>query len=137
MLQTLPERFDTRDAFIDYVVGRGADRSIAMWLAMNVKQAEDGRGYMMRVDVPAMRQLLDDYFQRDAWSVIEDPARTAKIHIVVAGKSDALDNAERALANRVAQASPDRTWVHVLADAGHWVHVDAPDELFTLIASYM
>jgi esterase len=136
MLATLPERFDTREAFIDYVEKRGADRSIAMWLGMNVRQAQDGEGYVMRVDVPAMRALLDDYFVRDAWSVIEDQARTTKVHLVIAGKSSVLDNADRALANRVAQAWPDRTWVHVLAEAGHWVHVDAPDALFALIAQY-
>jgi esterase len=136
MLETLPERFETREAFVEYVEKQGADRTVAMWLAMNVRPAGDGNGYTMRVDVAAMRALLDDYFQRDAWSVLEDQARTAKVHLVVAGKSSALDNAERAVANRVAQASPDRTWVHVLANAGHWVHVDAPDELYALISHY-
>jgi hypothetical protein len=47
-----------------------------------------------------------------------------------------LDHGERALANRVAQSTPDRTWVHLLPEAGHWLHVDAPDELFALIAQY-
>jgi esterase len=135
LLSTLPEKFDTREAFIAYVEGHGLERSIAMWLAMNVRAAESG-GYSLRVDVAAMRELLDDFFMRDAWAIFEDPARTAKLHLVVGGKSDALDNAERAVANRVAQSWPDRTWVHVLANAGHWVHVDAPDELFTLVAQY-
>ena len=72
MLSTLPERFASRDAFVEYVEKQGTERSIAMWLAMNVRPASDGDGYVMRVDVPALRALLDDYFARDAWSVIED-----------------------------------------------------------------
>jgi esterase len=136
MLETLPERFATREAFIDYVQKRGTERSIAMWLAMNVRPAEGGEGYVMRVDVRAMRELLDDYFLRDEWPTIEDESRTAKVHLVVGGRSSVLDHAERARANRVAGAIPDRTWVHLIADAGHWVHIDAPDELFDLVARY-
>jgi len=134
MLATLPERFDSREAFIAYVEERGAERPVAMWLAMNVRVQDDGR-YAMRLDVPAMRELLDDYFLRDDWPYLEDPQRTTKVHLVVGDRSRSLDRGERALANRVAVGSPDRTWVHVL-DAGHWIHVDAPDALLALVAQY-
>ena len=136
MLETLPERFPTRDAFVDYVQAQGNERSIAMWLAMNVRPARDGDGYAMRVDVPALRALLDDYFARDVWPVLEDPARTTKVHLVAGGRSHVLDTAERARAQRIANGSPDRTWLHVLPGAGHWVHVDAPVELLELIVHY-
>jgi esterase len=136
MLTTLPERFETREAFVDYVQERGAARSVAMWLAMNVRQAGDGRGYEMRVDVPALRALLDDYFARDLWPVLEDPARTTKVHLVAGGLSPVLDIAERARAERLAVGAPDRTFFHVVPDAGHWVHVDAPVELLELIVHY-
>ncbi|HEY2367730.1 MAG TPA: alpha/beta hydrolase, partial [Polyangiaceae bacterium] len=33
LIGTLPERFDTRDAFVEYVEKQGVERSIAMWLA--------------------------------------------------------------------------------------------------------
>jgi pimeloyl-ACP methyl ester carboxylesterase len=56
-------------------------------------------------------------------------------HLVVADRSRSLDRGERALANRVVATSPDRTWVHII-DAGHWIHVDAPEELFALIAQH-
>ncbi len=134
MLDTLPARFDSREAFITYVEEQGTDRSIAMWLAMNVRPSPDG-GYAMRVDVAAMRALLDDYFARDAWPIIDDGERTTKIHIVVGDRSSVLDHGERARANRVVAEYPDRTWVHLI-DAGHWIHVDAPDALFELVASY-
>ncbi len=136
MLSSVPERFETREAFIQYVEEHGAARSIAMWLAMNVRQTPEGDGYVMRVDLPAMRSLIDDYFLRDEWAYLEDSSRTTRVHLVVGGRSETLDAGERALANRVAEASPDRTWVHVIANAGHWVHVDAPDELLALVKSY-
>jgi pimeloyl-ACP methyl ester carboxylesterase len=134
MLATVPERFDSREAFIAYVEQRGTERPVAMWLAMNVRVRDDG-GYAMRLDVPAMRELLDDYFLRDEWPYLEDSQRTTKVHIVVGDRSRSLDRGERALANRVAVGAPDRTWVHVL-DAGHWIHIDAPDALFALVAQH-
>jgi pimeloyl-ACP methyl ester carboxylesterase len=136
MIGTLPERFDTREAFVEYVEKQGVERSIAMWLAMNVRQAPDGKGYVMRVDVPALRALLDDYFSRDLWSVVEDPARTTKVHMVAGGKSNVLDPGERARAQRNAVQWPDTTWLHVVPNAGHWVHVDAPNDLFDLVVHY-
>lgn len=137
MLDTLPERFASRDEFVAYVEKQGTQRSIAMWLAMNIRPAPDGEGYVMRVDIAAMRALLDDYFMRDAWPVLEDASRTTKIHMVAGGLSSVLDHGERARALRISATSPDRTWLHVLPNAGHWVHVDAPNELFELVAHYM
>ncbi|HEY1954929.1 MAG TPA: alpha/beta hydrolase [Polyangiaceae bacterium] len=137
MLDTLPERFATREAFIDYVQRQGNERSIAMWLAMNVRPAPDGNGYTMRVDVAAMRALLDDYFARDAWPILEDPARTTKVHLVAGGLSKVLDTGERAMAQRLATGSPGRSWLHVIPAAGHWVHVDAPVEFLELIVHYI
>jgi len=136
MLSTLPERFDSRDAFVAYVEEHGAERSIAMWLAMNVRPAQDGNGYAMRVDVPALRALLDDYFTRDAWPVVEDAARRTKLHIVAGGNSSVLDVGESARAQRASNAHPETTWFHVIPNAGHWLHVDQPDALFALIAEY-
>ena len=136
LIGTLPERFDTREDFVAYIEKQGVERGIAMWLAMNVRQAADGKGYVMRADVPALRALLDDYFARDLWSVVEDPARTTKIHIVAGGKSSVLDLGERARAERNAAQWPDSTWLHVVPGAGHWVHVDAPNELFDLVVHY-
>jgi len=136
MLDTLPERFPSREAFVEYVQSKGTDRSIAMWLAMNVRPTETG-DYAMRVDVHALRALLDDYFARDVWPVLEDPARTTKVHLVAGGRSHVLDTAERARAQRLAAGAPDRTWLHVVRDAGHWVHVDAPIELLELVVHYL
>ncbi len=123
-------------AFVEYVEKQGVERSIAMWLAMNVRQAPDGEGYVMRVDVPALRALLDDYFARDLWSVLENPARTTKVHLVAGGKSNVLDTGERARAQRIAAQWPDSTWLHVIPQAGHWIHVDTPNELFDLVVHY-
>ena len=137
LLETVPERFARRDEFIDWVVAHGTDRALAMWLAMNVRAAPDGNGYVLRVDLPALRALLDDYFARDEWPVIERAvARSSKtrFHLVVGGRSSVLDAAELEHAERLA-AEGDRVSLYVIPEAGHWLHVDAPDALFDLVAA--
>jgi esterase len=131
LLERLPLRFPTRDSFIQEVMNAGNDRAIAMWLAMQVKPAAEGDGYEWRLDLPAIRALLDDYFMRDEWSAIE--ATRAKVHIVIGGKSSVLDQADRARAMRLSEMSPSRVSVDILPNAGHWVHVDAPNELLELV----
>lgn len=133
LLTELPARFASREAFLERVTQSGQSREIAMWLAMNVKAEEDG-GFGFRLDVPAIRALADDYFVKDEWDVIEQKS-SVTIHLVIGDRSTVLDTQDRERARRVAAASRGRVQVHVLADAGHWVHVDAPKELLALVTA--
>ncbi len=132
MLMTLPEEFPSRDAFLSFVEGRGVTRPIAMWLAMNVKPIAGTTRYVFRIDVPAVRALLDDYFAVDCWDVLEHPPAGRRAHLVAGGSSNVLDEADRDRARRCPQ-----TTVDVVPGAGHWVHVDAPDALRALVLGYL
>lgn len=130
LLERLPPRFATREDFIATIEREGHDRGIAMWLAMQVKPARQGEGYEWRIDLPGVRALLDDYFALDLWSAIE--ATRAAVHLVIGGRSSVLSEADRVHARRLA-STHEHVHVHVIERAGHWVHVDAPEELFALI----
>jgi len=131
LLDELPARFASREAFQEHVTRHGHTREIAMWLAMNVKADDDG-GFSFRLDVPGIRALLDDYFVRDEWDVVEEK-RAVAMHLVIGDRSTVLDTEDREHARRIAEASGGRVQVHVLPHAGHWVHVDAPQELLALL----
>jgi len=124
--------FADRDAFIERVTAEGLDLGLAQWLAMNVKPAASG-GFELTLDLPAIRALLDDYFARDLWSVVESPPGRVRIHLVIGGRSESLDPEDRERAARAATRSPDRVSVHVLERATHWVHVDDPDGLLAVL----
>jgi hypothetical protein len=49
----------------------GHSTPIAQWLAMNVVPRSEG--FALRLDLPAIRVMLEDYFARDLWSVAQDP----------------------------------------------------------------
>jgi len=126
LMERLPARFAQREEFVAAILRDGHAESLARWLAMNLVPADDG-GYRLRLDLGAMRALLDDYCARDLWRETFDPAR-GDVELVLATRNSSVDTADRA---RLATAPP-HVQVHPLA-AGHWLHVDAPDALLSLL----
>jgi esterase len=126
MLGELPEWWATRQAFLDEVQRRGQPLGIAQWLAMNLERGE--HGVRFGLDLEAIRALLEDYFARDLWSVLEHP----RAHVVVinGGRSNVYDAQDLA---RLGALASDRVEVHAIPQAGHWVHADAPDELLRIM----
>jgi esterase len=125
MLEALPPSFPSRPAFIAHVQSQGHDAAIAQWLAMNLDR--DGEVLRFGLDMKAVRALLDDYFARDLWSVLEAES-TTQFDVILGGKSNVFDAADKERLAGIA-AKNANVRMHVIARAGHWVHADAPDEL--------
>jgi esterase len=132
MLLQVPQEFPDRNAFTAWVEERGVSRPVAMWLAMNVRPVTNTTRFEFRLDVPAIRTMMEDYFERDLWPVLESPPGEMTTHLIAGEKSDVLDEADRERGRALA-----RTTVDVLPNAGHWVHVDAPNELRELVLGYL
>lgn len=131
MLGQLPARFPSRQAFVAEVQSRGFDAAISQWLAMNLERVGDELRFGL--DLQAIRALLDDYFTRDLWSVVENPPGRLRVVVVNGGTSNvyAREDTERVAA---LAAKPDaRVELHVIPGAGHWVHADAPDALVKIL----
>lgn len=131
LLAQLPNEYPTRDAFIERLRAAGQPRAVAEWLAMNLERRPEG--FRLRTDVATIRSLLDAYFTRDLWPVIE--ASTARIDVVVGGQSRVWSAESRARIVSLAAQKPDTLRVHLLPDAGHWVHVDDPAGLRNALLS--
>jgi AcrR family transcriptional regulator len=130
MLETLPDRFASREEFVEAVVSQSFDKHLAMWLAMNLESIESG--FRLRLDLAAMRELLTDYFSRDLWSVLE--AEGTAIHVVCASRGSALSSDDL---SRVENLGPNSgVEVHHL-EGGHWLHVDALEPLVNLVAAHL
>jgi pimeloyl-ACP methyl ester carboxylesterase len=124
-LYRLPPAFPDRAAFVAAMTGAGFSRALADWLAMNLEPA-DGAGYRLRLDLDAIGDLLTDYYRRDLWSALE--SGPGAMHLVVAQRSRALDDADRRRAASLPIA------LHTI-DAGHWLHMEAPDALVALLSA--
>jgi len=128
-LQAVGQVFETRETFVDALLERGLSPGIAHWLSQNL--VREGERYQFRLDLEAIGQLLDDYFRRDLWPVVEHPPAGIDLHLVVAERSRRLN--EEARARLAARADQTRVHRYTLPDAGHWLHVDNPTGLIELL----
>lgn len=131
MLTALPPRFDSRDAFIEHAMREGTSEPVAKWLAMNVDRADDG--YRFGLDVARIDALLSDYFARDLWPLLDPPPAGTRAHLVIGGRSTVFSPSDLAHARALAARHPEAVTVHVLEQAGHWVHVDDPEGLLSIV----
>lgn len=134
-LAALPVHWASREAFIAALVASGQAQSLAAWLAMNlVATPQDAEGtFRLRLSLPQMAALLEDYYQRDTWGDILAPGR-GDVHMVVAMQSTVLSPADRARLGAAAASAPHLK-VHYLNPCGHWLHIDQPTATAELIAS--
>ncbi len=132
LLMSLPHEFPDRNAFTSWAMERGVSRPVAMWLAMNVRPVPNTTVYRFRLDMASIRAMVEDYFTRDLWPVLESPPGEMHTHLVVGGSSDVVDEADRERSR-----SQPRTTLDVIEGAGHWVHVDAPDALREIVLRHV
>jgi pimeloyl-ACP methyl ester carboxylesterase len=129
LLERLPRTWSRRDDFVSAVVADGHAPALAQWLAMNV--VPDASGVLaLRLDLPAIREMLRDYYARDLWSAVEDRTLPGDVEIVIAERSPSVNDADR----RRLAAAPAHVHVHHV-DAGHWLQIDAPQDVVELFAT--
>lgn len=121
----------TREDFVSAIEAAGLSRSIALWLAMNLRRADDGQRDFP-LDLDEVEALLESYYETDTWAAVERPRGRGQVHLIAGGQSAVLSPADIARVELAAREH-EAVHLHVVPDAGHWVHVDAPDALHELL----
>ena len=132
-LAGLPRTWSSREAFVAALTEAGQPNAIAQWLAMNLRRTEEG-SRRFGPNLGIIHELIEDYAQTDSWDVVETLRDDCTLDLVIGGRSAAFSEADRERIARVSLSNP-RVSVHVIEEAGHWVHVEAPDALLELIAA--
>eukprot|EP00213_Chloropicon_mariensis_P007479 CAMPEP_0197477160 /NCGR_PEP_ID=MMETSP1309-20131121/14339_1 /TAXON_ID=464262 /ORGANISM="Genus nov. species nov., Strain RCC998" /LENGTH=382 /DNA_ID=CAMNT_0043017963 /DNA_START=182 /DNA_END=1330 /DNA_ORIENTATION=- len=106
----------------------GFSFEVAAWVATNLTVHASGKGYDWIFDLEGIKQMYESYVTSDLWSVIERPPQGLSIDFVRAERSTF----------RWAGADHHRietngAQVHMLEDAGHWVHSDNPEGLVKIM----
>lgn len=109
----------------------GFSEMLAGWMTTNVERASDGLRW--RFDLEVVDALLRDYARTDLMERLRRGA--AKVDIVRAGRSDRWDSARLEELENIASTSEGRVSIHLLPEAGHWVHVDDPEGTLRLLVT--
>lgn len=135
MLKTvrqLPSSFQTRSALVDALVAHRTSPGVAQWMATNLEP--HGNVYRWRIDFDAMDELMQSFYETDAWTVVESPPAGLEVHIVKAEDSNVLVGD---VLKRVEQATSNgRTFLHTVA-GGHWVNAENPEAIETLLVQML
>jgi pimeloyl-ACP methyl ester carboxylesterase len=134
-LAALARGWPKRDDFVAAMQARGHGPTLAAWLAMNLVPAPGGDGGLrLRLDLPAVRALVADYYAVDLWPALLDPALAGDVHVVIAARAATFSADDRA--RLAALPAAGRVHPHTV-DAGHWLHLDAPTAVVDLLATHL
>ncbi len=122
------------------LIEQGLSSGTSNWLATNLQRQPEG--FVWRFNLDAIYELMLDYFRVDLWPVLESGAADSDFRVVVAERSDRWAPENRARLELMLetvrhQATTVRgagtVALHVVPNAGHWLHVDNPAFLLELI----
>jgi esterase len=119
-----------RTHVVSELVAQGLSSGTANWLATNL--VRDAAGFVWRFNLDAIYELMLDYFRVDLWPVLESGSAAVDFRVVVAERSDRWAPENRARLRGLVELAP-ATKLHVVPNAGHWLHVDNPGFLLELM----
>ncbi|MFN0059307.1 MAG: alpha/beta fold hydrolase [Planctomycetota bacterium] len=131
-LADIPTRFADRAQFIQTLEAHHLATSVAAWLAMNLEPGVDG--WRLRLDLAAIHELLADYRACDGWRLLDQTRADLPITFVVGDHSPVVDADARFRMQALALSHPATRRYTSLANAGHWLHIDAPELLVEQLA---
>lgn len=135
-IRRAPGPFGDRSEGVAAVESTGFPKPVAQWMATNLVPSSAGEELVWRLDPDDMEALLRDFFETDAWSVLESPPEGTRIHVIKARESNVLDDDAVARVTSAAASTEGRTTLHEVS-GGHWVNADDPQGLHDLLVAHL
>ena len=124
----LPMPQPSRRALSELLQSKGLSAGISQWMTTNVRPAEGG--FQWRFDIAGIQALMVDYWRLEAWHLLKVIPRETSLRLLRAERGMRWTEASaRRLQEEVPYAQSP-----LLRDSGHWVHVDQPEALLSLIS---
>jgi len=122
VLRTIPTPAPDREALRAPLRAAGVAEPVVQWLLTSARQDADGWRWVW--DLDGVEEMLRSYVGEDLWPFLETTDR--EIHLLRAGRSERWTDEQHPLAPHVT--------LEVMPDVGHWLHVEAPDRTFAMLA---
>lgn len=129
ILRTAPVPSPDRDLIRVHLRQAGLSEDLVSWLLTSA--VRDDLGWRLVWDLDAIEQMLASYLATDLWSWLE--TTSLEVHLVRAGRSDRWTDDDLWRAEDL--AAEGRIRMHLLPEAGHWLHVDSPERVRELLAT--
>ncbi|CAJ2650791.1 unnamed protein product [Trifolium pratense] len=140
LLNTLPKEVSSKKDVVKALIQQGFSNDVAQWVVTNLRPTSSPNSRFSWVfDLKGISEMYQSYEETNLWKIVEDVPRGVHINFLKAERSLhrwALEDLQRIhVAEEVASEEGGGVEMHVLEDAGHWVHTDNPDGLFRILSS--
>ncbi|XP_057793721.1 uncharacterized protein LOC131010287 isoform X2 [Salvia miltiorrhiza] len=141
-LSTLPKEVSSKQDVVDALLDHGFSKDVAHWVVTNLRQMRiNGASYpslSWAFNLNGISEMYQSYEETNLWKLVEDVPRGVHINFLKAERSLhrwALEDVHRIhVAEEQAAEEGGGVEMHLLEDAGHWVHADNPDGLFRILS---
>lgn len=143
-LSSLPKQVSSKHEVVNALVREGFSTDIAKWVATSLRPvSQPGTSSLPRFswifDLKGIAEMYKSYEETNLWETVENVPRGVHVNFLKAERSLhrwALEDLQRIhAAEELAADEGAGVEMHVLEDAGHWVHADNPDGLFRILSS--
>ncbi|KAJ3678089.1 hypothetical protein LUZ60_001892 [Juncus effusus] len=142
-LSNLPNQISSKQQVVDSLVQEGFSIEVARWVVTNLRRTtqpnQASSSFSWTFDLTGISEMYQSYEDTNLWDLVENVPRGVHVNFLKAERSLhrwALEDLQRIhAAEELAQDEGAGVQMHVLQDAGHWVHADNPDGLFRILSS--
>ncbi|CAA7033260.1 unnamed protein product [Microthlaspi erraticum] len=139
-LRTLPKVVTSKREVLNALIKEGFSNDVAQWVITNLRPTgPSSSSFSWTFDLDGIAELYQSYENTNLWNFVENLPRGVHVNFLKAERSLhrwALKDIQRIhAAEELASEEGGGVEMHVLEDAGHWVHTDNPDGLFRILSS--
>ncbi|XP_042454893.1 protein ABHD11-like [Zingiber officinale] len=143
-LSKMPKEVASKQKVVDTLIQEGFSSEVARWVVTNLQPANQpgsisSSGFSWIFDLNGISEMYKSYEETNLWQTVENVPRGVHMNFLKAERSLhrwALEDLRRIhVAEELASEEGAGVELHVLEDAGHWVHADNPDGLFRILSS--
>ncbi|KAG5061612.1 hypothetical protein AAZX31_01G217200 [Glycine max] len=142
-LSTLPKEVPSKRHVVRALIQHGFSNDVAQWVVTNLRPSgspgSQSSSFSWVFDLRGIAEMYQSYEETNLWKIVEDVPRGVHVNFLKAERSLhrwALEDLQRIhAAEELAVEEGGGVEMHVLEDAGHWVHTDNPDGLFRILSS--
>ncbi|KAG5405020.1 hypothetical protein IGI04_011139 [Brassica rapa subsp. trilocularis] len=139
-LRQLPKVVSSKNEVYNALMEEGFSNDVAQWVVTNLRSTgPSSSSFSWAFDLDGIAELYQSYEDTNLWNFVENLPRGVHVNFLKAERSLhrwALEDLQRIhAAEELASEEGGGVEMHVLEDAGHWVHTDNPDGLFRILSS--
>jgi pimeloyl-ACP methyl ester carboxylesterase len=125
----------SRKEMVTEALAKGLALPIAHWLSTSLVNEDESNpsNLVWGMNIDNIFKMFSSYKTYSVWPILDSPPPNTSIHLIRAGLSPRWTPPVLHRLELSRLLSGLRTVSHLIPNSGHWVNVDAPDELLRIM----